>query len=315
MSVKEDIYYESRDGKTTIHGVIWKPDSMVGENPKSPKLVLQIVHGMEEYAARYDEFARALNELDICVIANDHLGHGESISEQTPLGYFCKDDPTTVVVRDIHRLKKMVQEKMPEVPFFILGHSMGSFLARNYIARYGTGIKGAVIMGTGSQPGAVLGFGRFLTGFIALFKGWKHKSKMVAKIATGSYLKRIPEAGSVYDWLSVRKENVEKYEKDPLCGFGFTLNGYHSLFGFIKDCQAKKTVEKVPKKLPLLFVAGKEDPVGAYSVGVEKALQTYKKAGIENIESIIYENDRHEILNEDDRGKVTKDIADWLMKQ
>lgn len=314
MAEKQDIFYDSRDGKTKIHGVIWKPDCMLAENGGKPKCVVQIVHGMEEYVDRYDEFARFLNERDICVIGNDHLGHGQSVSEEVPLGYFGQDDIATVVVRDVHRLKKMVQENLPDVPFIIMGHSMGSFITRNYITRYGSGIAGAIIMGTGSQPGAVLCFGKFVTGLIALFRGWKHKSRFVQKMAFGSYLKRIKDAATPVDWLSVNKDNVTRYIDHPLCGFGFTVNGFHTLFEFIQRAQSASLREQIPKSLPMFFVAGAEDPVGGYGEGVRKAYSAYENAGIKNLSLKLYENDRHEILNEDDRMQIAQDIYEWISR-
>lgn len=312
MAKKEDIFYDSRDGKTKIHGVIWKPDCMLTEPAEKPRCVLQIIHGMEEHIERYDEFARFLNAHDICVIGNDHLGHGRSVSPDIPHGYFGKGDCATVVVRDVHRLKKTVQEQIPDVPFLILGHSMGSFIARNYITRYGSGIAGAVIMGTGSQPGALLVVGKALTSFMSLFFGRKHKSGLVHAMAFGSYLKRIPNPESSGDWLSRNRENVIRFGEDPLCGFGFTLGGYHTLFQLIARAQSASMIERIPKDLPLFFVAGDEDPVGQYGKGVEKALARYRKAGMTNLKLKFYVGDRHEILNEDDREQVSQDIYDWI---
>ncbi|MCM1537468.1 MAG: alpha/beta hydrolase [bacterium] len=312
MSKKEDIFYDSRDGKTRIHGVIWKPDCMTGDHPRNPRCVLQVVHGMEEYVERYDEFARFMNEYDICVIGEDHLGHGQSVKDKKDLGYFCAGDAATIVVRDVHRLKKIVQEQLPDVPFLILGHSMGSFIVRNYICRYGTGISGAVIMGTGSKPGVVLGIGKFVTRLIALFKGWHSKSAFVQNIGFSGYGKRIKNPQSSYDWICANAETVKRYEADPLCGFGFTLNGFHTLFTFISRCQSPHYLNRIPKRLPLFFVAGEEDPVGDYGKGVQKAYASYKAKGMTNLEIKLYKKDRHEILNEADRKTVSEDIYRWI---
>ena len=312
MSKKEDIFYDSRDGKTRIHGVIWKPDCMIGEHPRNPRCVLQIVHGMEEYVERYDEFARFMNVYDICVIGEDHLGHGQSVKDEKDLGYFCSGNAATVVVRDVHRLKKIVQEQLPDVPFLILGHSMGSFIVRNYICRYGTGIAGAVIMGTGSKPRVILGIGKFVTRLIALFKGWHYKSAFVQKLGFSGYGKRIKNPQSKNDWVCANAETVKRYDSDPLCGFGFTLNGYHTLFTFISRCQSPLYLKRIPKRLPLFFVAGEEDPVGDYGKGVRKAYESYKAKGMLNLEMKFYKNDRHEILNEADRKTVSEDIYRWI---
>lgn len=312
MAEKQELFYESRDGKTQIHGVIWKPDCMLGEHARKPKCVIQIVHGMEEYIERYDAFAQFMNKHDICVIGNDHLGHGQSVSDQVMHGYFGEDDIATVVVRDVHRLKKMVQEQVPDVPFFIMGHSMGSFITRNYISRYGTGIAGAVIMGTGYISGALLGVGCFLARTIALFRGWEYKSPLLRKISHGAYLNRIENSRTEFDWLSVNEENVDCYVADPLCGFGFTVNGYYTLFTFIKRAQSSSWRKKVPKQLPMYFVAGTEDPVGNYGEGVKKAFSLYQKVGIRNLSMKLYEKNRHEILQEKNKEQVTQDIYAWI---
>ena len=142
---KEEFTFASRDNVTKIHAVRWLPES---ENIQG---IIQIVHGMAEYVERYEELAEFLTGKGYLVTGEDHLGHGKSVPEGGVKGYFCEQDPATVVVRDVHRLKKMTQELYPGVPYFILGHSMGSFITRNYIYRYGTGIQGAIIMGTGMQ--------------------------------------------------------------------------------------------------------------------------------------------------------------------
>lgn len=311
--MREDLYYKSRDGHTQIHGVVWKPNGM--QSGKKPLCFLQIVHGMEEHIDRYEEFAEYLNQYDICVIGNDHLGHGKSVSSQHDYGYFGKGDIATVIVRDVHRLKKIMQKQYPDVPFVLMGHSMGSFIARNYIARYGTGIKGAIIMGTGSQPNIVLPIGKALTGAISMFRGDHYKSKLVQNMAMGGYQKRIRSPKTSVDWLSVNEENVRKYVENPLDGFGFTVNGYHTLFEIIDRCQSDAYVNQVPKNLPLFFVAGQEDPVGGYGEGVRKAYARYKRAGIKDMSIKLYPGLRHEILNEDSRKEIYEDLRLWLMRQ
>ena len=153
---KEEIFFLSRDGKTKIHAVKWIPEG-------KPICILQIVHGMAEYIERYERLASVLTRQGILVTGEDHLGHGKSVGENGIYGYFCAHDPATVVVRDVHRLKKIVQEQYPGVPYLLLGHSMGSFILRNYLSRYGSGIDGAIVMGTGMQPKAVLNAAKAVT--------------------------------------------------------------------------------------------------------------------------------------------------------
>lgn len=147
--IKEEFYFDSRDGESCIHAVRYTPDD------GNVKGIVQVVHGMAEYVERYENLAEFLTARGILVTGEDHLGHGKSVAEGGTYGYFCEQDPATVVVRDVHRLKKITEESYPEVPYVILGHSMGSFITRNYLCRYGKGVDGAVIVGTGMQSGGL----------------------------------------------------------------------------------------------------------------------------------------------------------------
>ena len=312
MAEKQDLYYESRDGKTRIHGVIWKPDCMLGEQPAKPKCVLQIVHGMEEYIDRYDEFARFLNKYDICVIGNDHLGHGQSVSDEVVHGYFGMDDIATVVVRDVHRLKKMVQETLPEVPFFIMGHSMGSFLVRQYLCCHGTELSGAVICGTGYQPEAVLKAALALCRVEAALRGWKSRSHLLQWMTFGSFNSKFAPNRTQSDWLCRNEEIVDAYESDPKCGFLFTLNGYYNLFLTMYKVIRREYLERMPRELPVLFISGEKDPVGGFGKGVRTVEKLFRETGMRSVECRLYPEDRHELLNEVDRQEVYEDILDWI---
>ncbi len=306
---KEEFYFDSRDGKSKIHGVKYMPDT---ENVSG---VVQIIHGMAEYVERYEGFARFLTDRNFVVVGEDHLGHGKSVGEGQVQGYFCSQDPATVVVRDSHRLKKMTQQLYPGVPYYIVGHSMGSFILRNYMMRYGTGIDGAVVMGTGMQPGAMVKFAKTLSKLVKLFGGAKRPSKFVNQLAFGSYNQKIENPRTVSDWLSRDEAEVDKYIADPDCGFVFTGNGFHTLFELIDRACNKENMKKIPADLPLFFVAGDGDPVGDYGAGVTKAYEAVKEAGVKDVEIKLYPESRHEILNDFDREQVMNDIYDWLHKQ
>ncbi len=306
---KEEFYFESRDGKTQIHAIRYTPDD--GEI----KGVFQIIHGMSEHFSRYEDIAEFMTSKGFVVTGDDHLGHGGSVGEDGLKGYFCDQDPATVVVRDVHRLKKMTQELYPGKPYFIMGHSMGSFIARNYIMRYGTGIQGAVIMGTGNQSKALINVSKFVAGFQKLFFGDKHPALFINNLAFGGYNKRIDNPKTPFDWLSVNEENVQRYIEDPDCGFLFTVNGFRTLFELIDRLLSKKNLKKVPVDLPLLFVSGAEDPVGDYGKGVMAAKNALAAAGVIDIEMKLYPGLRHEILNEKERDEVKEDIYNWLLKK
>ncbi len=308
MVRKEELTYKSRDRQTMLHAIRWIPE---GE----PKAILQIIHGMQEYIDRYDEFANYLAERGIIVIGNDHLGHGGSVGTKGTYGYFCKNDPATVLVRDAHRLKKMTQEDYPGIPCFILGHSFGSFVAREYITRYGTGIKGAIIQGTAFMPAGTVKSHGGLVSFLQVLMGEKYRSSMVNNMAFKGYLKKIPNARTPQDWLSHNEESVNKYIADPACNFVFTLNGFKTMAELLKRVQDMDKMEDIPKKLPILITGGKEDPVGNYGEALEKLYGIYKnELGIENVELKIYDGMRHELQQEIGREKVYEDQLNWLLK-
>ena len=305
--IKEEFYFDSRDGKSKLHAVRYMPDS-----DTDIRCVVQIVHGMAEYIERYEEFAEFLTERGCVVTGEDHMGHGKSVGKSGKYGYFCEQDPATVLVRDVHRLKKTTQALYPEVPYIIMGHSMGSFITRNYMFRYGTGISAAVIMGTGMQSPALLKVSKAAAGVQKLFCGPKHVSGLIDKLAFGSYNKRIQNLATSFDWLSRDAERVDKYISDPLCGFVFTVNGFSTLFELISRLNKQENLERIPSALPVLMVSGDADPVGDYGRGVQKAYESLQNAGLENITLKLYEGGRHELLNETNRDEVMQDVFRWI---
>lgn len=309
MIQKEEFYFGSRDGEHKIHAIRWIPEI------DRPVCILQIIHGMSEYVDRYDEFARYLADKGILVVGDDHLGHGKSVNPGEPYGYFCKEDAATVLVRDEHRLKKMMQEQYQGVPYLILGHSMGSFIARNYLIRYGSGIDGAIIMGTGMQPRPCLAIGRILAAIQALFCGPKHVSRLIDRLAFGSFNKRIESPKTPSDWLCANAESVERYIADPLCGFVFTANGFQTLMKLIWNLGDSRKLNKMPRQLPVFFVSGEEDPVGDYGRAVKDVYESFQRLNMEHVQMKLYPGDRHEILNETDREDVYGDIYRWILQR
>lgn len=308
MVKKEELYFDSRDGVSRIHAIRWIPD---GE----PRAILQIVHGMAEYVDRYHDFAVKMAERGFLVIGEDHLGHGLSVQGEGTYGYFCENDPATVVVRDVHRLKKLTQKEYPGIPCFIMGHSMGSFITRNYICKYGTGVEGAVIMGTGMQKKAVVSSAKKMAAAQKIIHGSKYRSKVLDKAAFGQYNKRIENPKTESDWLSKDEKKVEEYINDPLCGFTFTVNGFQTLFELIWRLYQQDNLDNMPKDLPIMFVSGTDDPVGDYFEGVERAIESFKATGMQDITVKKYEKCRHELLNELEQEQVAEDILGWLLEK
>ncbi len=308
MVRKEELTYKSRDRQTMLHAIKWIPEGQ-------PKAILQIIHGMQEFIDRYDEYARFLAEKGILVMGNDHLGHGGSVSANGTYGFFCKDDPATVLVRDAHRLKKMVQEEYPGVPIFILGHSFGSFVAREYIARYGTGIQGAIIQGTAFMPIGTVNSLAKVVSVEQFLLGTKTRSKMINDMAFKGYLKKIPNPRTKFDWLSHNEESIDKYIADPFCNFVFTLNGFKTMAELLKRVQDVEKMEDIPKNLPILITGGKEDPVGSYGDALKRLYTIYtNELHIENVELKLYDGMRHELQQEIGRETVFEDQYNWLKK-
>lgn len=299
----QEIYYPSHDGKTTIHACIWQCE---GE----PKAVLQIIHGMAEYAARYAPLAEFLSKRGIVVCAEDHLGHGKSVCSENDLGYFAAQKGWQTVLADIRGLTEIVRPKYEGVPYFVMGHSMGSFFCRKYISLYGGELAGAIVMGTGFKGALTTGGAKFLTRLIALFKGWRHRSKFIDNSAFGSYNKKF-EKRTAFDWLSANPDNVDRYIADPLCGVPFTCNAFYGLFGIISQACKTSTIKAVPDRLPISVVAGADDPVGDYGNGVEKFTDKLLKYG-KNVSMTLYRGCRHEILNDVCAPQVFDDLAQFI---
>ena len=302
--MREEFFMPSNDGKTKLHGYVWKPE---GE----AKAVLQLVHGMVEYIGRYSDFAEFLTKSGFAVIGHDHLGHGQSVLDETKLGYFAEKDGARIVLEDMHAVTGKAKELYPDVKHFILGHSMGSFMVRRYLTLFGNEVDGAIIMGTGFIPSALAGVGKTMSKMVKSMKGEFHRSKMLTGLALGSNNKPFEPARTPVDWLSRNTENVDRYVADPLCGYLFTTSAYVDFFTVIGDIQKKENLEKMPKELPILITSGELDPVGGKKA-VESLKAQYDELGMKDVTVELYPEDRHEILNEVDRGTVYENIQKWL---
>ena len=300
--MRKEFYYLSHDGKTQIHAIRWTPEGEV-------KAVLQIAHGMVEHIERYDDFATFMAQNGILVVGHSHLGHGKSMISKEKMGYFAEPNGNQCVIEDIHELRNIVCKKYPNVPYFMMGHSMGSFLLRQYLGIYGKGLSGAIIMGTGDQPDIAVGGGKIVCKLLAAVKGWEHRSDFVNSLVIGGFEKKMGKA-----WLSRNEENVKNYAADPLSGFVFTLNAFYHMFDGMSKMNAQEKAGKIVKNLPMFFVAGAEDPVGNNGKGVEAVYRKYQEKGAENVQIKLYPGDRHEILNELDKDIVYNDILNWIQR-
>ncbi len=301
---KEEFYYKSSDGITQIYATIWIPSEI--------KMILQIAHGMVEHIERYEDFAKFLNNYGILVLGNDHLGHGNSVNSEEDFGYFSEENGNTNVIEDMHYLTKIAKEKYPNLPYVFLGHSMGSYLLRQYLCEYGNELDGAIIMGTGDENFLKLKGGIAIIEKIASKKGWRYRSNIIDKAIFGGFNKKFEPSNTNKDWLTRDEKIVEQYISDKKCNFIFTLNAYYNLLYGINKLSDENYLNKMPKKLPVLFVSGRQDPVGNFGKSVLNVYQKFKNIGMENIECKLYEGYRHEILNELGKENVYNDILDWV---
>lgn len=308
MPQAKDFTYNSADKRTKIHAMEWIPDGEVTG-------ILQIAHGMVEFIERYEEFAHYLNEQGILVVGNDHLGHGASVCSTRDHGYFAEKNGNKVLLADMRELQRITQEKYPGVPYFLLGHSMGSFLARQYICIHGNWLDGAIICGTGWHSGLETAAGMALCQVIARIKGWRHRSRTMTKIVMGSFNKKFEPCRTPEDWISRDEAVVDKYRSDQRTRFTFTVNGYYNMLYSINYLTHSKNLVKMPKDLPVLFIAGENDPVGNFGLGVKKSAVSMRAVGMKQVECKLYPHDRHEILNEPDRQVVYKDVWNWIKEK
>ena len=299
----EDLFYPSADGRHTVHACIWRPDGAV-------KGVLQIIHGMEEYAARYAPFAEEAARRGFLVCAEDHLGYGGT-AEDGEYGHLPQGGEE-IVLSDIAALTDRAAELAPGVPLFIMGHSMGSFFCREYIARAGKRFSAAVIMGTGFKGKCTLSAALLLTKLIARTKGSAYKSPLIKKLAFGAYNKKFRPVLTGYEWLSADTDSVDRYVADGLCGFGFTCGGYLALFNIMKKSCSGRAFRGVSKELPLRIMSGAADPVGDRGRGVKKVYRKYLRAGQREVKLSLYGGARHEILNDGCFPAVCEEIFAFL---
>lgn len=303
--VRNEFTFPSADGKTAIHAVEWLPEGDV-------RAVLQISHGVAEYILRYKPFAEYLTARGFAVVGHDHLGHGGSVAEGAARLYFGPKGSWNWVVDDIYTRRQLAGKRFPGVPYFLLGHSMGSFLARTYLIRYPGTVDGAVIMGTGQQSPALIAGGKAVAAAESARIGEDKASPLVEKLAFGAYNKKFAPNRTVNDWLSVSTENVDRYLADPLCGGTPTSGLFREMLGGLTFIAKPENLKKMNLNTPILFISGAMDPVGDCGKGVEKAYRSFQKAGVREVSTKLYPELRHEILCEDCRETVFEDVFQWL---
>lgn len=307
--IRKEYSIPSKSGIADIFARCWIPAD-------GAKAIFQIVHGMAEHGERYEDFAAYLCSKGFAVLINDHVGHGRSVKSDNDLGYFGENDGWDSFVEDARSLTELIAKEMPGLPIVFFGHSMGSFVAREYIRRYGKDerIKATIFCGSsGKNPASAVAIK--LANGIAKVKGSRYKSNFINKIAFGTYNNRIPNARTPFDWLSTDNALVDRYIADKYCGFLFTAVGYRDLFTILDRVSGKKWYNEMYNKTPILLTAGEEDPVGLYGKGIRQIYNDLKLAGKEEVDIKLYPGMRHEILNEIGKEQVYEDIAAWALSK
>lgn len=293
----------SSDGKHMLKGKVYIPDGEI-------KGLFHLVHGMTEHIGRYDTFLRFMAENGYVVFAYDHLGHGETGDATGELGFIAEKNGDKILPEDVHVFGREVRSDFSDKKCVIMGHSMGSFVVRNYAEKYASEISGLIIMGTGgpnpaSKPGIAL------ASLIKAFKGAKYVSPLVDKLAFGKFNDKT-EKRTDSDWLSCDKGNVDRFLEDRFCNFKFSVSAMIDLIKMNDRCNRKVWASSLPKTLPIMLLAGDNDPVGDYGKGVIKVYNMLKDAGIPDVSVKLYSGYRHEIMNESDiRDEVFSDILSF----
>lgn len=307
--VKNENYILSSDNSTKLHYVVWTPDN-------KPIAVLQLIHGMCEHIERYDEFASFLAQNNIAVIGHDILGHGKSVKSKNDFGFFSNKNGNKYNINDIEEIHQLSKKLFPNSSYFMLGHSMGSFLLRQYLHTYPNNhLNGAIIVGTGHPSTQEIRLARLLSLTLCKTRGKRYKSRLLFNLILGSNNKTFIPEHDINSWLTSDKSKREAYANDLLCGFAFTSGAYRDMFRGIYTLYFSSNLLKMDKSLPILITSGSLDPVGNYGISVEKVYDSFNALAFNDVTLKIWSGLRHEILNELKRDKVYDYIYNWLTKR
>ncbi len=279
---------------------VWTPDA-------APRAIIQIFHGMAEHIDRYDRVARELTLKGFAVAGHNHKGHGPETPDDQ-LGYFYAADGWRKIVEDGHAVSEYLKKRFPGIPLILLGHSMGSFLARDYIMRYPGEPDALILSGTGWYPPGLCRAARLL----ARFAPPTRPAPKINEIGFAGNNKPFEPSRTPFDWLSRNNEEVDKYIADPRCGFIFTGRAFYDLFTGLLGLTRLEGLEHVTVNMPVCFISGDSDPVGQMSKGVLQVAQQFRDAGLKDVTVKLYHNARHELFNEMNRDEVIADLSAWL---
>ena len=307
MVTRREFTFSAKGDGHPLYGCVWTADGFI-----KYKGIIQIAHGMEEHILRYEKFAAFLAKQGFIVCGNDHTGHGRSMEHWEDRGFFGEEEGSwQYLLEDMRYVMEFIKKKFTDLPYFLIGHSMGSFLAREFCTYWGEELTGAIFMGT-SAGSPFLDIALALSKEGVKLKGAKARAYSVNRLAFGAFnVKFLPRRTS-HDWLSSDEQAVNEFLNDEKCGFVFTYAGYRELFLLLKQVSSEKWAERLPKELPMLLISGKDDPVGDYGKGVEKVYDWLQEAGCQNVEIKLYPGGRHEILQETFQKQVYRFLLRWI---
>ncbi len=304
--MEEKFHIVSKYDHHKIYGAVFVPENMPIRG------IVQISHGMCEHKERYFDFMRFLNGHGYITVISDHRGHGESIENKNDLGYF-GDETGDAIVEDLLQITLYVKGRFPGYEVILLGHSMGSLVVRKYIQSYDTQISKLIVCGSPSEN-PLVGVGIAVAKITGMFKGTHYRSEFVKQLATGNGNKRFAGENDPLSWVVGDPRVREAYRNDPFCNFTFTVNGYLNLFHLVKHVYIGGRYNVLHPDLPILFIAGAEDPVIQSEEKWRAAQSFLKNVGYQNVSGILYAGMRHEILNEIGKEKVYDDILQFIME-
>ena len=296
----ENITIASRADGLPLSVSVLRPEGEV-------RALVQLSHGMAEHKERYFPLMQYLADAGFACMINDHRGHGASVRSADDLGYFYKNGDTALV-DDLHQLNAWFRAQYPVKKLILVGHSMGSFAARAFAAKYGDEIDVLILSGS---PGynAAAPVALALIGLMGAFKGEHAHSRFLDSLLSGGFSKNFP-GDSPFLWLSANRENVAAYDADPLCGFPFTVNGYRALVKLMRAAYDRK--KPIRAELPVWFMSGSDDPCAPDEAGFRAAIHNFRDRGSRTADGKMYPGLRHEIFNEG-APEVWSDLREKLI--
>ena len=304
MSQFKEFTFPSSTGVNDIHVIKCVPDTQ-------PRGIVQIAHGITERVSVYKEFMQYLADNGFIAMGNDHLGHGESIKDESEQGFFCEEKGWAHAVKDMDTLHDMTVKEHGELPYIFFGHSMGSFLTRTYLINHPDKADMAVLCGTGHQARIKLISAKNVSNAIIRSKGTRYVSQKLNKLVFGSY-NGSKNKSERKNWITRDKDALQKFIDDPTIGFTPTVGLFRDMSVGLLFITDNKNIAKMKKDTPVLFIAGDADPVGEFGKGVKKAADAFKKAGMTDSKLILYPGAKHELICETNKQEIMSDVLNWI---